>query len=188
MSFPHMDISWIHILIIVFLAVSAAWDLRYRRIPNFMTYPAAIAAVAYHAFSGGLTGLYFSLCGLSFGILLLIIFYFLGGMGAGDVKLMGAIGAMLGPGGVFDAFLFTAVIGGMYAVLILLRHGLLVKTLRHYGQILWIFVLTKQFMMSPALQHKKTPALCYGIAIALGTGLSIFGQIAGWNIHPPFIL
>ncbi len=183
---PQIELNGVHLTVIALVVVSALWDIRTRRIPNFLTYPAAIGAVAYHTVSGGAAGLYLSLCGLSLGLMLLVVFYFLGGMGAGDVKLMGAVGAMLGPGGVFDAFLYTAVIGGLYALFLLIMNGNLLKTLGRYGCVLRTFILTRSFMVPPAAERKKMPALCYGVAIAAGTLLSVFGQAAGWSIRPPF--
>ncbi len=60
--------------------------------------------------------------GMALGIGIFILPYLVGGMGAGDVKLMGAVGAVLGPGGVFMAFLATALAGGILALLVMLIH------------------------------------------------------------------
>jgi prepilin peptidase CpaA len=89
------------IFLSVILIVSAVIDLRTQKIPNLITYPSMVIAFFYHwAFWGG-NGLLFSFTGLSVGIALLLLPYLLGGMGAGDAKLMGAVGAMIGAKGVF---------------------------------------------------------------------------------------
>jgi prepilin peptidase CpaA len=89
-------------------------------------------------------------------------------MGAGDAKLMGAVGAVTGAGGVFAAFLLTALYGGIYALVLVL-----VK--RRHFQGFWkekwldlkVTVLTRRYTPGP----KKTarPRLCYGLAIAAGS-------------------
>ena len=80
------------------LAVAAALaatvcDLRARRIPNALTFGAAIAALIASTWSGGLAGAQTSLLGWLLGLALWLPFFALGGMGAGDVKMLAAIGA-----------------------------------------------------------------------------------------------
>ena len=70
------------------LIISAATDLRSQKIPNMVTLPAALAALAYHTKINGLEGFLFSATGLAAGIALLILPYLMGGMGAGDAKLL----------------------------------------------------------------------------------------------------
>jgi prepilin peptidase CpaA len=153
----------------VILLIASIYDLRFQRIPNWLTYPAVIAAIAYHIVINGLTGFLFSLEGLSVGIAVLILFYLKGGIGAGDVKLMGAVGGLLGPKGVFNAFLFTALIGGIYALVLLALYGHLKETVKRYGIMLKTFILTRDVIYIPLPNKNKIPRLCYGVAIALGT-------------------
>ena len=94
-------------------------------------------------------------------------------MGAGDVKLMGAVGGLLGPKGVFVAFIFTAIIGGIYALVILTLHGLLKETFKRYWMILKTFIFTQKFIYTLPSERGKKPRLYYGVAIALGTIISI---------------
>jgi prepilin peptidase CpaA len=117
--------SWdveILLLTILFgvLAASAITDFKWKRIPNAFILPAMAVSMLIHALNSGISGFIFSIEGLFLGMALLIIFYIMGVMGAGDVKLMGAVGSILGPAGVFKAFLFTAIVGGIYTVIILL--------------------------------------------------------------------
>ena len=74
---------------------------------------------------------------------LLIVFYLMGMMGAGDVKLMGAVGSILGPAGVFKAFLFTAIVGGIYAVIVLAYHGQLAGFMKRIALSLKLSLLTR---------------------------------------------
>jgi prepilin peptidase CpaA len=97
----------------------------------------------------------------------------MGGMGAGDAKLMGCVGALLGPKGALIAFLSTAIVGGIYALVILTFHGYLKETAKRYGTMLKTFILTKELVyIAPAKSEKKS-RLCYGVAIALGTLISV---------------
>ena len=167
------------------LIAAAANDLRFQKIPNLLTYPAMVVALVYHFVMNGLDGLLFSTAGLALGIAILIIPYLMGGMGAGDAKLMGTVGAILGARGVFIAFLFTAIIGGVYALIVVLikrQHfkGFFTKQ----AATLKTFIFTKQFIPIQGDQNEKKPKLCYGIAIALGTLFSVFLEFSGFYTFP----
>ncbi|MCK5507183.1 MAG: prepilin peptidase [Desulfobacterales bacterium] len=179
----------IDVFLIIFLSimliVAAINDLRFQKIPNLLTYPTMVVALGCHVMMSGLDGLIFSAGGLALGIAVLILPYLMGGMGAGDAKLMGAVGAILGARGVFIAFLFTAIAGGVYALILVLikrqhfkgfftRHLITLKT----------FILTQQFIPIPDDQNKTKPKLCYGIAIALGTLFSVFLEFSGYYRFP----
>ena len=103
----------------MFLGIAVCYDLRFRRIPNWLTFPAMIVGIAYHTYFGGIPAFFLSLGGLLLGFAVFFVFYAIGGMGAGDVKLMAAIGALLGPKDVLFAALYTAIAGGVYAILLL---------------------------------------------------------------------
>ena len=106
--------------------MAAITDIRSQRIPNVLTFSTMAFALFCHAEGGGLQGFLFSLAGVAIGIALFILPYLMGGMGAGDVKLLGAVGAVLGPWGVFEAALCTALIGGVYALVLLLEKFILI--------------------------------------------------------------
>ena len=150
-------------------------DYKKQKIPNYLTFPTVLTALIYHFCLSGLNGLLFSVLGISAGIALLIIPYIMGGMGAGDVKLLGAIGSFVGYKSVFFVFLFTAIFGGIYAILVLLWHekSLLIFLKKAFHTVLSI-VLTKGYKPEPNNKNKIKPRLCYGIAIALG-GFSYMG-------------
>ena len=98
------------------LALACVTDLRTRRIPNVLTASAAAGAVLFHLATGGWQAAGWSIVGLFVGALLFLPMFALRGMGAGDVKLLAALGTWLGPGGVLMAFLYSAIAGGMLAV------------------------------------------------------------------------
>ncbi len=167
------------------LIAAAANDLRCQKIPNLLIYPAMGIALGYHFMMNGLDGLIFSAAGLALGIAVLILPYLMGGMGAGDAKLMGAVGAILGAKGVFVAFLFTAIAGGIYAFILLVFNRRYFKGFfARQATTLKTFMLTRQFIPIPTHENKKKPKLCYGIAIAVGTLVSVFLEFSGYWKFP----
>jgi prepilin peptidase CpaA len=167
------------IFLTIILVVATVKDIKFRKIPNWLTYPTMIVAIAYYTGMNGLEGLLFSLGGIAVGMAVLIPLYLMGGMGAGDVKLMGAVGGLLGPKGVLIALLCTALIGGIYAIISLAFYGELGKTIKRYWRILLTFILTKKFIYIQPHENIKKLKLCYGVAIALGTFSSIFVEGIG---------
>ena len=107
------------IFITAVLVFASVTDIRDHRIPNWLTLSGMVVGLASYFLAGGFRGLLFSAEGLILGFALLIPFYMCGGMGAGDVKLLAAVGALLGPSGVMKAFLCTALVGGAYAIILL---------------------------------------------------------------------
>lgn len=154
------------VLILLLLAASVC-DLRWKRIPNVLTFSGIIISLMLNTVINGMNGLLFSLAGAGFGLALLLPFYILGGMGAGDVKLMGAVGGFLGAKGVLYAFLLTAVAGGIYAVVLMIFAGGFRKTASAFVN----FLYTRKFAY--ASLDGRTPKLCYGVAIAIGTAFYI---------------
>ena len=169
------------LLLLSILSISAIIDFRTQKIPNLITFPSMIIALLYHFYINGINGLIFSALGLATGIGLLLIPYILGGMGAGDAKLMGAVGAILGTKSVFMAFLFSAIVGGLYAVILILLNQKQFKGFFKKQLItLQLFIFTRKFIPDPVEENNKKPKLCYGVAIALGTiiymGLDLSGH------------
>ena len=153
--------------------MASTFDLWQRRIPNALTLPIIVGGIIYWSYLNGLDGFMHSTGGLLLGFAFLLPVYLFGGMGAGDVKLMGAVGSILGPQGVFIAFLYSAIAGGLYALLVLARSRVLKQTAGRYGFMLRGYLVTGQLTyLSPAAEE-KLPPLCYGVAIAIGTILSV---------------
>jgi prepilin peptidase CpaA len=157
-------------LLSLVLIAAAGVDLRTQRIPNLLTLPAASAAVIYFAIADGAGGFVFSFLGMLTGVSLLIIPYLMGAMGAGDAKLMGVVGAVLGPAGVLHAFLLSAVCGGVYAlVLVLVKRNRFQGFFRKKWMDLQLFLMTKKYSLEK--KDPSEPRLCYGLAIAVGSVL-----------------
>ena len=162
------------------LIIAAITDIRWQRIPNMLTYTTMVICLLYHITFSGVQGLFFSLSGLALGMAFFMLPYLMGGMGAGDVKLLGAVGAVLGPKGVFEAALCTAIVGGIYAlILLLIKHKDCRDLISRYATTLKIFAATGELYTIAAGENEKQPKLCYGVAIALGSLIAIYLQMTG---------
>ncbi len=92
-----MELNTISILaVLVFTSIALVSDLKTRTIPKWLTVSAALAGLAWHVYSGGLSGLGTALGGFATGFGILLVLWLIGGGGGGDVKLMGAVGVWLG--------------------------------------------------------------------------------------------
>jgi prepilin peptidase CpaA len=150
------------------LATAVFFDVRTRRIPNWLTGAIGGAGLGM-AFGGGHVTPVQAALGLLAGLLLMMPGHVIGATGAGDVKLMAAVGTLLGPGLVTRAFLFTAVAGGVFALAIAFRRGMLADTL--YG--------TQRLVTAPLAAPETIKAsvrpnrFAYGPAIAVGTLVAV---------------
>jgi prepilin peptidase CpaA len=99
-----------------FTLAAAATDLRSQRVPNWLTVPTAIAGLAFHAFAPSGWGAGVSLAGFALGFALLFLPWLLGGSGMGDVKLLAALGAWLGPLYLLVAFGLSMAAGSLLAI------------------------------------------------------------------------
>jgi prepilin peptidase CpaA len=171
------------LLLLSILSISAIIDLRVQKIPNLITFPSMIMALLYHFYTSGVNGLIFSALGLSTGIGLLIVPYIFGVSGARDAKLLGAVGAIIGAKSVFYAFLLTAIVGGIYAIVIILLHRKMFKGFfKRQFITLQLFILTRKFIPDPVEETDKKPKLCYGVAIALGTFIYLGLDLSGHHL------
>src|SRR5438105_14206090 len=125
----------IEITLIVLVSAAAWTDLRTRRIPNWITVSGAIAGLTLHIVYGGLSGAVHSLAGAALGLAIFFGLYAAGGMGAGDVKLFGAVGAFAGPQVLVFVFFFTGLLGGIAGLGLALYRGRLQQTLERTREV-----------------------------------------------------
>lgn len=164
------------VALVALLVTAVGMDIRSSRIPNWLTFPSMGFALAMHAWFNGIHGTLFCLAGLGAGLGLLLLFYVAGGIGAGDVKLMAAIGAMVGPHGVLAVALLSALTGGLYALGAMGYHWGIAAT----GQRL-VYAACGVVLAGGAgwMKEFQLPfKLRYGLAIAGGTLLFLGG------VHP----
>ncbi|GAA0591070.1 prepilin peptidase [Virgibacillus siamensis] len=166
----------IDILLIVILLICVITDIKNRKIYNNIIYPALLFNFIYQFITGGWTELGYSFIGFLIGFGLLLIPYMLGGMGAGDVKLLALIGAMKGGNFVFESFIYMALIGAVFAIgVILFRRGVL-KSMLYY-----ISSLKQGVRLQGGVSRGSlTATYPYGVAIAGGAFLCLVMQ--GWNL------
>lgn len=124
------DPGTVMLLASAFLCLITCTDTLRGRIPNLATFSLLAGGIGYHLYQAGPAGLQFALLGGLTGFLLLLLPYLLMGMGGGDVKALAALGALLGPGAIFQVFIFTGLIGGLLALLYLTLAGRLFAKLR----------------------------------------------------------
>lgn len=155
-------------ILLLGLIAAGISDVRSSRVPNILTFPLALSGLGFHTIADSGNGFLFSVGGLGLGLVLLLGFYVYGGMGAGDVKLLAAVGAMVGPQNVFVGFLFTALFGGLYAVALMVWRVGLAKTAERIKVILVSMVFMK-VNVAASLGETSLPKLRYALVIGLGT-------------------
>lgn len=155
--------------VLIVAAVIDGWKLR---VPNWITYPLVLAGWGYWAFASGWSGVGFSLMGTAVGLALLLPAYAVGGMGAGDVKLLAGVGAWTGTHVVFWSFCLSAIVGAVLALAMVLYRRTLQKHYQQFKMLLlefWI-VRSPSALAAVAGQRKSNMLLLpYGIPLAIGS-------------------
>jgi len=150
--------------------VAGVIDLRTGRIPNVLTFGASVLGLVVGAATEGLPGVWESLAGWSVGCALFLPFFLLGGMGAGDVKLLAALGAWLGPSTIAFAALYAGVTGGVMAIVVSAARGYLKQMLVNvWGLLMFWRLAGVQPMPGLTLRTAASPRLPYAVPIAAGT-------------------
>ena len=165
----------IHVAALSVASFGCAFDLRTRRIPNWLTFGAAAAGLVFHVVTGGANGLELGIGGWATGIALLMAPYLLGGMGAGDVKLVGALGAWLGPGDTFWVAMYTGIAGAGMALIVGAWYGYL----RQAASNAWLLLAHWRVnglrpLPELTLAAGRGPRLAYAVPILAGTAVMLW--------------
>jgi prepilin peptidase CpaA len=155
-------------ILAVGVLVATVVDIRTRRIPNALTAAMTGLGIGFAASGVSEMSIGWSLLGFVIGLALMLPGHALGATGAGDVKLMAAIGSIVGPALVVTAFLFTAVAGGMLAVIVAVRRRRLGVTLAGTGRMIATPSDTRREIQAAT----PTSRFAYGPAIAIGSILA----------------
>ena len=156
-------------VVLVVAGIAVLFDLRTRRIPNWLTFGATALAFAYAAFDTGLSGVGTSAAGWFAGAAMFFPLFALGGMGAGDVKLLAALAAWLGPAESVWLAMFATIAGGVVGLIVAVARGYLRTAVSN----LWLMLMhwrTQGLGPVPGLTLKDatSPRLAYAIPITIG--------------------
>jgi prepilin peptidase CpaA len=158
---------------VLVLTVATFTDVHSRRIPNWLVFPFFGLGVAVSVWLHGWHGLGQSMGGAGLGLLLYGVLFFMGGMGAGDVKLCAAIGAWIGPMQLIFAVVFTGLAGGLMALAWAVWGGFLGELFRHTGELAFG---SKQERGEAVLTNPLRRKMPYAPAIAIGTLISFLAH------------
>jgi prepilin peptidase CpaA len=166
-------------LVSAVLVVAAVIDGRQLRVPNWLTFHFVAGGLAYACWAGGREMLLWSLAGAGVGLVSLLPLYAIGGMGAGDVKLMAGLGAWMGPRLTLGAFVASALVGGLFGLAMILasgdwvHHWAMMHTIGHEI----VSIRNPSRLAERAGGRKKDMMLLpYGIPIAVGS-IAYFGWL-----------
>jgi prepilin peptidase CpaA len=169
---------WTNTLLIILLLICVITDLKERKIYNKVLFPGFLAAVTYHIFTDGWSGITDSLLGALVGLSILLIPYLMGGMGAGDVKLLAVIGAINGMGFVLMTALYMALAGGIIGIFILLFRKGVLNRLKEL-----IYFISCRFqglkVSFPFDKEALSTTYPYGVAIAAGAIFEVWNSSGG---------
>lgn len=181
-----------NVLLLMLVSLSAAFDAKERRIPNKITFMGIIVGLLFNVVTGGWSGLLNSFLGLLAGIAIFFIPFAVGGMGAGDVKLMGAIGALMGWRFSLETAIYSALVGGVMVLIYLIYTRKLRDTIS--GMLLALVQVLNRIIQKKGYNEKLMRAehkfykngkeykkiyIPYGVAIAGGTILVLLAYRQG---------
>jgi len=159
-----------------FLFFAVASDLRFHRIPNGLTLPALFAALLVSTWAGATSGPLESALGAALGLALLVGPYAFGGMGAGDVKALMALGAWLGPKAILGAAVWAVIAGGGFALVMLVLRGELGAFARRWGRTLWSSLALRRISYEPpAAGSLAAGGIPFAAAMAVGLAAQWYG-------------
>jgi prepilin peptidase CpaA len=165
---------WVPVLV---AAIACVTDLRTRRIANVLTFGAAAGAVVTYGVMNGLAGVAFAASGWAVGLALFLPLFLLRGMGGGDVKLLAALGAWVGPGLAVWLALWSAVAGGLLAVIVALARGYGRQAFANVWGLLsyWrVMGVRPHPALTLEASTSAAPRLPYSLPIAAGLGLTLW--------------
>jgi prepilin peptidase CpaA len=171
------EVQTVRVVVLVIAAIASVCDLRTRRIPNSLTFGGAGLGLVYGLWQHGPWGLALSTGGWLTGVAVFLPFFLLGGMGAGDVKLLGCFGAWLGVSVVLWSALYASLAGGVMALVLAAATGYLSVAL---GNLRLLVVHWRVMGIRPlpelTLEGSRGPRLPFAIPISVGTLAAMWFQ------------
>lgn len=187
------------VLAVFLLILAVKGDIKTRKIPNRLTVPFALIGLGFNAISNFPQGILTGAFGFVLGFFVFLLPYLMKGMGAGDVKLMAALGAITDWRTVLFIALFTALSGGIITIIIKARGGGVIRTFKRTGQLLafYFFSLLHRMTTLPTMEYRKekyrlemtdenSDYIPYALAIAAGSVITLIlsriGALQGLSI------
>ncbi len=170
----------IWILSAVFALAAGFTDARWRRIPNWLTYPAVPIAILLHTLADGWHGAKLSLLGTALGLGILLPFVLIRSLGGGDWKLVCALGAFFGPTRLFYVLVYTLLINGIMALVLVIWKRRLGKTLRNVAGMAGAFFRLHLPGADMTIDNPEAVKVPFGVAAAIAVLIYIPAQIG----HP----
>lgn len=158
---------------------AAVIDLWIGKVPSWLTYPAVLAALVGHSIIGGWhggpgqIGLSGSLLGLVVGFGPMLVFWLLGGIGGGDTKLMGALGALGGWRFVLAVLIYSMAAAAVMAVVVMIQRGIVLRTLKR----MWNMLSLTLSGVKPAAPPEDSPQVPFAVAVCVGVLASIAERV-----------
>ncbi len=185
-----MRLSIIDYFLIGLLILAVYYDIKTKKIPNKITIPAIIIGIIWATVNSGFNGFLIHSFGFLLGFTVFLIPYMLGGMGAGDVKLMAAIGAIKGWKFILLTSLWTALAGGIIVIVVMIYKGGLKNTIINaFGLLIkpianWILKVSRNKTANKLIQYfennkleKGNYYIPYALAIAAGSLIVLFSNM-----------
>lgn len=152
----------------LYLLLICVTDTLYSKIPNIFSFTLLLGGFSYHFWQTGVSGLLTAFLGLLAGFFLLVVPYLLGGMGAGDVKALAALGAWLGAGSILQVFFYMALVGGVMSVLHFACNRNLFEKCRDLLSSLKLFIYSRDCGALRPQSQNESLRFPYAAAIAFG--------------------
>jgi len=187
---PHIADVWQYFVLAAVLVIAAVTDLRSGKVYNWLTYPAIAVGLIGHTLLGGWggadkMGLLGAAGGLAAGFLPMLAAYLAGGLGGGDAKLMGAVGALAGWRFAISAMFFGLLIAALMALGVLLYKRMLADTFKRLGRFVFL-LLTPGKPADPTTPD--SPKVPVSLAFAMGAGVALVEVIIRGGEAPKWFL
>jgi prepilin peptidase CpaA len=163
----------------LFAAIAGFTDWRSRRIPNWLTISGLVLGILVNSATRGWPGTKDSLLGAGLGLALLLPFVLMRSLGAGDWKLVGALGAFLGPSRLITVLFATVLVAGLMAVILVIWKRRLGQTLRNIGRMLAAVFSFHLPGPEVSLDNPEALKIPFGVAAAIAVLLHTAGRFWG---------
>lgn len=163
------------------IATCAVTDISNGKIPNKLTYSMIVLGLILGAIIGGWSGLLNSLAGFGLGFGMMFFIYMWGGFGGGDVKLMAAVGALKGYPFVLYAAFYSAIVGGIVSLIVIIWKGRFLKSLGNVAK-QFIAFLFPSSIHGAGLDPKESTKIPFGFCICVGTLWAMLENIFNYSV------